>query len=367
MELNPRLIKETFSYVERHSDEAIGYFYGRLFAEYPRLRQLFPPALDVQRDRLFAALTRVVFSLDNPESLSTYLAALGRDHRKFGVTAEHFEAVGKALIVTLCKYAGTAWSAEAEAAWAAAYAEAADMMIKASEAEDTPPWWDAQVVEHELRRPDIAVVTLRPGQPLPYEPGQYVSVQTTRWPRVWRTFSIANAPRPDHLLRLHVRALPGGWVSGTLANHTKPGDTVLLGAARGSMVLDAASGGDLLCVAGGTGLAPIKALVEQVVRSGRRRGVQLFVAARTQADLYDMPDLERLRASYPWLDIRPVVSAGPGEDGQDSLVSTLREQAGAPGGDAYVCGPEPMTRAITTLLRELGVPPARIHHDLGGF
>src|SRR3954467_6347527 len=83
--LNPRIIKESFALFEPRAEEISTYFYGRLFAENPRLRAFFPPAMDRQRERLFHALRKIVWSLDSPDTLSTFLSRLGRDHRKFGV------------------------------------------------------------------------------------------------------------------------------------------------------------------------------------------------------------------------------------------------------------------------------------------
>src|SRR4051794_8263987 len=61
MSLNPRLVKESFAVIEPVADKAAAYFYGRLFAQSPLLRAMFPPAMDMQRDRLFSALTRIVW------------------------------------------------------------------------------------------------------------------------------------------------------------------------------------------------------------------------------------------------------------------------------------------------------------------
>ena len=108
-------------------------------------------------------------------------------------------------------------------------------------------------------------------------------VQVPRWPRVWRPYSIANAPRADGLIHLHVRAVPGGMVSPDLVRHSTVGDTVLLGPASGGMTAPPpGSDGDLRCIAGGTGLAPIKAIVETAVgsrRGDRPRRITLFVGA----------------------------------------------------------------------------------------
>ncbi len=74
-----------------------------------------------------------------------------------------------------------------------------------ADAAQAPPWWAAEVTGHDRRAADLAVLTLRPERTLPFAAGQHVTVQTARWPRVWRPYSIANAPRPDGTLRLHVR------------------------------------------------------------------------------------------------------------------------------------------------------------------
>lgn len=367
MSLDPRIVKESFAQIESVGDKAAAYFYGRLFAENPRLRALFPPGMDVQRDRLFRALTKIVWSLDSPDALAAYLGQLGRDHRKFGVRPEHYAAVGAALIATLRKFSGAAWTPAIEEAWTAAFTAAAGMMIDAAEQDadgGAPPWWIAEVVDHERRAHDIAVLTVRPGQPLPFTPGQYVTVQTARWPRVWRPFSIANAPRSDGSLRLHVRALPAGWVSGALVRHTKVGDSLLLGPALGGMTLDPDSDRDLLLVAGGTGLSPLKAIAEQVVMSGRHRDIRLVFGARTEGELYDLADLRLLESTYPWLKVTPVVSDDPGFDGLTGQVPDVLDGLGDwADHEVFVAGPTEMIARTVQALHELNVAPIDIHHD----
>lgn len=364
MSLNPRVVKESFTEIEPFADKAAAYFYGRLFAENPRLRALFPPAMDLQRERLVQVLTRIVWTLDAPEALTTYLSQLGRDHRKFGVVPEHFEFVGRALLATLRTFSGDAWTPEVENAWATAFATAAEIMIRAADEDASPPWWVAEVVEHERRTCDVAVLAVRPGHRLAFTAGQHVSVQVKRWPRIWRPMSIANAPREDGALRFHVRAMPAGWVSGSLVHHTRVGDTLLLGPPVGTMTLDPDSDRDLLLVAGGTGLAPLKALTEQVIKSGRHRNIHLLFGARTERDLYDLPDLRLLAATYPWLRVVPVVSEHSSFDGMQGLVSDVLDQFDDwTDHDCYVAGPDAMIRQTVRKLFRLGVPPDRLHHD----
>ena len=267
IDLDPRQVKESFALIEPVSAEAAAYFYGRLFAENPQLRAMFPATMDRQRERLFGALARIAWSMDSPEALQGYLSRLGRDHRKFGVAPEHYAQFGRALVATIRRFAGEAWTDEAERAWTAAFDHVARTMIDAAaeDAEQAPPWWLAEVVGHELRTPGIAVLTVRPDKPFRYVAGQWMSVQSARSPREWRKFSIANAPRDDGLIEFHVRAVPGGQVSNALVRYTNLGDTLLLGPARGSLATDASSSRPVLCVADGTGIAPIKAIVEQLV------------------------------------------------------------------------------------------------------
>jgi hypothetical protein len=168
--------------------------------------------MDSQRDRLFGALTKIVRGLGQPEEMEPYLARLGQDHRKYGVRAEHYPAVGSALLATLRRFTGPAWTPAAESAWAGAYEHAAQLMTAAAgrAAAQAPAWWSAEVVGHELHGHDLAVLTLQPDQPFPYRAGQSASLQSAHWHRVWRSFSVANAPREDGQLSFHVRALPGG-------------------------------------------------------------------------------------------------------------------------------------------------------------
>lgn len=363
-------IKKTFACVAEAGDAAVGFFYARLFAQDPGLRRLFPPAMDEQRDRLFQALAHIVESLSTPEELASYLSQLGRDHRKYAVEPAMYEAVESALIVTLRVFAGAEFTPAAAQAWSEAYTAASSLMINAAEKdkESNPPFWTAEVVGHERVGRDIGVVTVAPDLPLPYEPGQHLTVQTARWPHVWRPYSIACRPREDGLIRLHVKAVPGGWVSNALVHHTATGDEITLGPARGTMTLAAAQGRDLLCVAGGTGLAPLKAIIEQAIKDsavaapGRR--IYLFYGARRREELYDMRDLWRLADAFGGFQLIPVTSDDPAFDGMQGNVGRVATRY-LPHKDceAYVAGPESMVRETIRVLARAGITRQRIHFD----
>jgi NAD(P)H-flavin reductase/hemoglobin-like flavoprotein len=361
-------IRDTFVHVVNAGDEAVGYFYAWLFLRRPGLRELFPPAMDEQRDRLFRALGRIVESLSTPEEMARYLSQLGRDHRKYGVSPDMYDAVGEALIATLRAFAGSAFTSEAEAAWTQTFAAAAALMIRAAE-EDAlvaPAYWTAEVTQVDRLAGDIAIVTVAPDRVLPYEPGQHLTLQTSRWPHVWRPYSIACRPREDGLITLHVKAIPGGWVSRTLVHHTKVGDELILGPALGTMTLAPAGRRDLLCIAGGTGLAPIKAIVEQAVRESAStpRQIYLFYGARNREQLYDLKDLWRLADAYHGFQLAPVTSDDPAFDGMQGNVGRVAARY-MPHRDceAYVAGPADMVRESIRALTRAGIPRDRVHYD----
>ncbi|HXW45735.1 MAG TPA: globin domain-containing protein [Streptosporangiaceae bacterium] len=367
-DFDAKLVKKSFAHAAAVGPAVMEFFYTRLFAESPDIRSLFPMTMTPLREHVFASLTEVIATLDSQPDCAELLGRLGRDHRRFGVRDRHHQAFFAAMVETAQHFIGTDWRPEVESAWRGAVGYiCATMQAAAAQAAGTPAWWIAEIVGHELRSPGVAVVTLAPSQPLRYLPGQYVPVQVTRWPRVWRPFSVANAPRSSGLIELHVRAVPGGLVSNSLVYHSAEGDTVLLGSADGGMTLTD-SGRDLLCVAGSTGLAPIKALIEQVISESvaePQRKITLFYGARQQFDLYDLQDLQLLESAYAGLRVVTVLSEEPGFSGlKGTLPDVLHAHGTSVFGDteAYICGPEPMVRQTAALLAAT-IPADRIHYD----
>jgi NAD(P)H-flavin reductase/hemoglobin-like flavoprotein len=358
-------MRANFAKAAATGDEAPLYFYSHLFLSHPETRQLFPVSMAHQRDRLFSALGEVVARVDDLDALVPILQQLGRDHRKFGTLAAHYPAVGSSLLATL-EHFDDEWTPELAKSWSEAYDVVATVMIQAAdEAAGQPAWWEADVVGHERRTIDVAVLRLRPRAGYDYLPGQSVSLETDLRPRLWRYYSPANAPRPDGLLEIHVKARDGGPVSSALVRRVGVGDVLRLGPPLGHLALHPESDRDLLLVAGGMGLAPLKAMVDQVARQGPARRVDLFVGFRTEDQVYDRADLRRLEKENPWLTVTLAVS--------DDKVSSLEHgEIGevvlrhGPWLSREVCvaGPAPMVEDTVSRLLQHGVPPQRMSSEV---
>jgi NAD(P)H-flavin reductase/hemoglobin-like flavoprotein len=358
-------MRASFAKAAGQGDAAPLWFYSHLFLTHPETRDMFPISMAHQRDRLFAALGSVMARVDDLDGLVPILQQLGRDHRKFGALAAHYPAVGASLLATL-EHFDDEWDDELAASWAEAYGVIAEVMIDAAEAaSDQPPWWEAEVVAYERRTIDVAVLHVRSTTPLEYLPGQAISLESERRPRLWRWYSPANAPRSDGVLELHVKARDGGPVSTALLRRTQVGDALRLGPPVGHLALDTDSDRDLLLVAGGTGLAPLKALIDQVARQGPPRRVDLFVGARTEDGLYDRADLRRLEQEHAWLTVTCAVSHEKGSSVEHGDIGDVVLRHGPwTSRDAYVAGNPAMVEDTVTRLHQHGVPMARIRTEV---
>jgi NAD(P)H-flavin reductase/hemoglobin-like flavoprotein len=362
-------LKESFARVAAYGDEVALFFYSHLFLTHPELRGMFPVSMADQRDRLLNALGRIVADVSSREALVPYLRGLGRDHRKFGTLAEHYPAVGTSLLATLAHFNGMAWTEDLARDWTEAYTVIAQVMTAAAADDEArnPPWWGATVVGHERRTIDVAVLRVAPDGPLSYVPGQSVAVESEVRPRLWRFYSMANAPRHDGTIDFHVRVIDGGLVSCALARNVAVGSRLRLGPPVGTLRLDVASRRDVVLAAGGTGLAPLKAIIEQAADLAEPPQAHLVVGARTAAELYDLADLEKMAARWPWLTLTPAVSAEPGYRGETGTVAdVISRRVPLTDHDAYVCGSSAMVTATADRLQSLGVPRNHIYvEDFG--
>jgi hemoglobin-like flavoprotein len=259
----------------------IGRFYDRWFSFEASPRDLFPPDMAAQRVAFAQALSWVYGELvaQRAEEPVAFLAQLGRDHRKYGVLPGHYQTLGRALYTTLRDELADAWSDAVEAAAEQSLNLIVGVMSGAADAEHGPPWWDGTVAEQLRVSRDLAVVRVQLDHPMPYHPGQYVDVAVPQCPRRWRYLTPAIPPDDTGAVEFHVRAVSGGLVSSAIVNETRPGDRWRLSSPHGALQVDR-DGGDVLMVAGSTGLAPLRSIVMDLTRWGDNPRVHLFFGGR---------------------------------------------------------------------------------------
>ncbi|MBW9095002.1 oxidoreductase [Microbacterium jejuense] len=363
-------LKRTWAQVAAYGDAVPGYFYAHLFLAHPETRDLFPVAMANQRDRLVKALGHMVSNVDHVGDVVGYIEDLGRDHRKFGTIAGHYPAVGASLLATLKHFLGSAWTPELAADWAAAYNLIATTMITAAESvESQPATWAGEVVATERRGMDVGTLTIRVADRYRYQAGQSLALEIPQRPRQWRYYSPTHAPRADGTVTFHVQLVPGGQVSGALLRDVKPGDRVRLGPPIGELLtlpFDS-EWPDLLLVAGGTGIAPLLAVLDQVAARHASRGsgpdVTLYHGARHPWGFYAEPDLERF-ADAPWLTVVHAVSDDPSFPGLQGLVGDIAAADGPwEGRLAMVCGSPRMVDHTIAALRRAGLDEQSIRAE----
>jgi hemoglobin-like flavoprotein len=123
------LVQDSFAKVAPISDQAAILFYDRLFEIAPQVQAMFPTDMTEQRRKLMATLAVVVNGLNNLETILPAASALATRHVSYGAKAEHYPVVGAALLWTLEKGLGDAWTPEVAEAWTAAYATLSGFMI----------------------------------------------------------------------------------------------------------------------------------------------------------------------------------------------------------------------------------------------
>lgn len=218
----------------------------------------------------------------------------------------------------------------------------------------------------ERLAPDVVRVMLRlpPTSALDFLPGQYIDVIGADGLR--RSYSVANAPRADKQIELHIREVPDGAMSRYWFHEAKVNDLLRLRGPLGTFFLRGQAGKDLVLLATGTGIAPVKAILEglsALPADAQPRSVAVYWGGRRVDDLYwqapAYPDLPAFR-------FVPVLSRAPedwtGERGhvQDAM---LRDHAYLADTLVYACGSDAMIHGAQARLHAAGLPDRQFHSD----
>jgi len=219
-----------------------------------------------------------------------------------------------------------------------------------------PRGWQGRVRNMERLTPELIrlFIELPPDSTLNYEAGQYINIILGDGAK--RSFSFAKAPpdpdRPtsdDSIIELHVRLVEGGRFTTHVFEHMRVGDEIRFEGPLGRFTLRD-SERPILMIAGATGFAPIKSILEDAFRRGVRRPILLYWGARTENELYLQDQVKRWEAEYSNFRYIPVLS-GPNDNdnwtGRRGLAhqALLEDHPDLSGYEIYVCGSVRMVEA----------------------
>ena len=225
-----------------------------------------------------------------------------------------------------------------------------------------------RVVKLEQLNHDVMGLSLKlpQNQQFNYLAGQYIDILLRDGRR--RSFSIANAPKEGGELELHVRRVPDGFFTNQIFSTMKERDLLRFQGPLGTFFLRQDSDRPILLMAGGTGFAPIKAIVEQAIEKEITRPMHLFWGARTEQDLYLDEMAKNWAAQHEHINYTPVLSEAQPEIGWSGEVGWVHEVllAHYPSLDrheVYMSGPPPMIDAAHAAFLEHGLPDEYLFYD----
>lgn len=226
------------------------------------------------------------------------------------------------------------------------------------------------VIDKIRRTPRIIEFVLRPlGRPLRYWPGQYVMLGDAAAGVPPRCYSIANAPRPDGEIVLHISRVEDGTTSRWLHDRVEVGDAVRLSGPYGTFIGDPSVETPVLCLAAGSGLAPILALADAALRRGYSKPVSLIFSARTLADVYGRGVMalwasryRNTRFYYTLTREDPPAGARHALRGRiPEVLPTLFKDLSAH--SVFIAGSVDFVADCTEAVKALGAQPALIHTE----
>lgn len=216
-------------------------------------------------------------------------------------------------------------------------------------------------VTHDISRVRLEIVS---GGPFDFSAGQFASVTFQDCPP--RDYSMASLPG-DPIVEFHVRRTAGGVTSAHVAERVRPGDRVRVEGPFGTSYLRESHRGPIIAVAGGSGMAPIKSVVERALQQRLPQPIHFYFGARTPRDLYLHDHFTSLARRHANLHFTPVLSEaeGAGEALRQGLVheAVAADLGALDGCKAYVAGPPIMVEAATRLFEQRGMRRVDIHAD----
>ena len=205
--------------------------------------------------------------------------------------------------------------------------------------------------------PTIKGVHLKLDRPMAFQAGQYINLQLPGIEGT-RAFSLANPPSRADEVELHIRRVDGGLATGKIHDDLKVGDRVDLSGPYGQFFVRTSQSGDLIFIAGGSGLSSPQSMILDLLEADDSRQIVLFQGARNRAELYNrelFEDLARRHANFSYV---PALSQADDDPQWQGFKGYVHEAAKAhfdgrfSANKAYLCGPPPMIDAAISCLMQ---------------
>ena len=269
-------------------------------------------------------------------------------HSRFALTEEE---KSDGLILACCALPQT----DVAVAW----------LVSDEKAVEAPRRLDAVVIGLYDLTHDIKLIRIAPadGSSLPFTAGQYAQIRFTGTPM--RSYSMANRVG-EGSLEFHVRRVAGGITSEHIHGALKSGDKVELEFPLGSSYLRQNHSGPMLCIAGGSGLAPIKSIVETALAHGMKQPIHVYFGARSECDLYLVEHFQSLAEQYANLTFVVVLSEAEATQYRCGFVTkaVADDLMDLDGWKAYVAGSPGMVDAAIQLALARGLRVEDMHADV---
>lgn len=227
----------------------------------------------------------------------------------------------------------------------------------------------SRVIEMKDLTHDIKLVVLKieDEKKIDFKPGQYLQFKIAGADE-YRAYSIATSPIIRDRVELIIRLVPGGLCSNYVHKVLDKGDQVIFTGAFGDFYLQEESNKDIIAIAGGCGMAPIRSILYYEAAKGMPRKFYYFFGARTKKDLFYTEELKALEKKYPNFKYFPALSEPSPKDrweGEVGLITKTVEKYVDKDTEkeAYLCGPPPMIDAANLVLMRKGVREEDIYYD----
>ena len=221
----------------------------------------------------------------------------------------------------------------------------------------------ATVTAIEEATHDIRRVRVKLAKPVLFSPGQYFSLQFT--PEHIRPYSMAGLS-DDAEMEFQIRRVPDGRVTEYIFEQLEVGAALRISGPLGTAYLRQKHTGPMLCVGGGTGLAPVLSIVRGALAAGMENPIHLYFGVRSAQDVYDAERLQALAQAHPNVKVHIVVATGAAGLGQRGglVTDAIEKDIGSLAGwRAYLCGAPAMVEALNLLVTRMGLEPSHVHAD----